>query len=81
MNNCIEYCSLYQMNNHLNEYYGFWFELNIELNHFLAQFNENCILETYSHCYISLREACPMDKLFQLVFGKLSLTHSAIPLF
>ena len=70
-----------EMDNLLNILSEFCFELNIELNHFLAQFNENLILETYSHCYISLRKACPMDKLFQLVFGKLSLTHSAIPLF
>ena len=28
------------MNNFLNEYFGFYFELNIELNHLLARFNE-----------------------------------------
>ena len=29
------------MNMFLNEYPGFCFELNFELNHFLARFNEN----------------------------------------
>ena len=28
------------MNIFLNEYFGFCFELNFELNHFLARFNE-----------------------------------------
>ena len=31
---------LYWMNIFLNEYFGFCFELNFELNHFLARFNE-----------------------------------------
>ena len=34
MNNSIEYSGLYWMNIFLNEYSGFCFELNFELNHF-----------------------------------------------
>ena len=34
MNNSIEYSGLYWMNIFLNEYFGFCFELNFELNHF-----------------------------------------------
>ena len=34
MNNSIEYSELYWMNIFLNEYFGFCFELNFELNHF-----------------------------------------------
>jgi len=30
---------LFELNNFLNEYFWFNFELNIELNHFLARFN------------------------------------------
>ena len=33
------------MNNFLNEYFGFWFELNFESNHFEARFNEKMFFE------------------------------------
>ena len=36
------------MNNFLNEYFGFYFELNIELNHFLARFNEKMNIQNVS---------------------------------
>ena len=53
MNNSIEYSGLYWMNIFLNEYFGFCFELNFELNHFSARFNEKmnfskCIAHPYS---------------------------------
>ena len=34
------------MNIFLNEYFGFCFELNFELNHFLARFNEKMNFQT-----------------------------------
>ena len=36
------------MNNFLNEYFGFSFEWNIELNHFLARFNEKMNIQNVS---------------------------------
>ena len=36
------------MNDLLNEYVGFYFELNIELNHFLARFNEKMNIQNVS---------------------------------
>ena len=36
------------MNIFLNEYFGFYFELNIELNHFLARFNEKMNIQNVS---------------------------------
>ena len=36
------------MNNLLNEYLRFNFELNIELNHFLARFNEKMNFQSVS---------------------------------
>ena len=36
------------MNNFLNKYFGFYFELNIELNHFLARFNEKMNIQNVS---------------------------------
>ena len=36
------------MNNSLNEYFGFYFELNIELNHFFARFNEKMNIQNVS---------------------------------
>ena len=36
------------MNNFLNEYSGFSFEWNIELNHFLARFNEKMNIQNVS---------------------------------
>ena len=36
------------MNNFLNEYFGFCFELNFELNHFSAQFNEKMNFQNVS---------------------------------
>ena len=36
------------MNNLLNEYFGIESELNIELNHFLAQFNEKIYVQNIS---------------------------------
>ena len=36
------------MNNFLNVYFGFYFELNIELNHFLARFNEKMNIQNVS---------------------------------
>ena len=37
------------MNIFLNEYFGFWFELNFELNHFSAQFNEKMNFQNIPH--------------------------------
>ena len=37
------------MNIFLNEYFGFCFELNFELNHFLARFNEKMNFQNVSH--------------------------------
>ena len=36
------------MNIFLNEYFGFWFELNFELNHFSARFNEKINFQNVS---------------------------------
>ena len=36
------------MNIFLNEYLGFWFELNFELNHFSARFNEKMNFQNVS---------------------------------
>ena len=36
------------MNIFLNEYFGFWFELNFELNHFSARFNEKMNFQNVS---------------------------------
>ena len=36
------------MNNLLSEYFGFYFELNIELNNFLARFNEKMDIQNVS---------------------------------
>ena len=48
MNNSIEYSGLYWMNIFLNEYFGFSFELNFELNHILARFNEKMNIQNGS---------------------------------
>ena len=37
------------MNIFLNEYFGFCFELNFELNHFLARFNEKMNFQNVSN--------------------------------
>ena len=37
------------MNIFLNEYFGFCFELNFELNHFLARFNEKMNFQNVSY--------------------------------
>ena len=37
------------MNIYLNEYFGFCFELNFELNHFSARFNEKMIFQNVSN--------------------------------
>ena len=37
------------MNIFLNEYFGFWFELNFELNHFSARFNEKMNFQNVSY--------------------------------
>ena len=37
------------MNIFLNEYFGFCFELNFELNHFSARFNEKMNFQNVSH--------------------------------
>ena len=37
------------MNIFLNEYFGFCFELNFELNHFSAQFNEKMNFQNVSN--------------------------------
>ena len=49
MNNSIEYSGLYWMNIFLNEYFGFCFELNFELNHFSARFNEKMNFQNVSY--------------------------------
>ena len=49
MNNSIEYFGLYWMNIFLNEYFGFCFELNFELNHFSARFNEKMNFQNVSN--------------------------------
>ena len=49
MNNFIEYSGFCCMNIFLNEYFGFWFELNFELNHFSAQFNEKMNFQNVSN--------------------------------
>ena len=36
------------MNIFLNEYFGFWFELNFELNHFSARSNEKMNFQNIS---------------------------------
>ena len=42
------------MNIFLNEYFGFWFELNFELNHFSARFNEKMNFQNVSYRAIIL---------------------------
>ena len=49
MNNLIEYSGLYWMNILLKKYSGFCFELNFELNHFSARFNEIMNFQNVSH--------------------------------
>ena len=55
MNNFIEYSGLYWTNIFLNEYFGFCFELNFELNHFSARFNEKMNFQNVPHTPIWLR--------------------------
>ena len=50
------------MNIFLNEYFGFCFELNFELNHFLAKFNEKMNFQNVSNrATWRIRGAC-IDK-------------------
>ena len=42
------------MNNFLNEYFGFCFELNFELNHFWAKFNEKMNFQNVSNRAMSM---------------------------
>ena len=49
MNNFIEYTGFCWRNIFLNEYFGFWFELNFELNHFSARFNEKMNFQNVSN--------------------------------
>ena len=71
MNNFIEYSGLYWMNIFLNEYFGFCFELNFELNHFSARFNEKMNFQNVSN-RASLRSIGPSSqKLWpKLIFGR-----------
>ena len=48
MNNFIEYSGLRWMKIFLNKYFGFCFELNFELNHFSARFNEKMNFQNVS---------------------------------
>ena len=63
------------MNIFLNECFGFWFELNFELNHFSARFNEKMNSQNVSptprmvmrkHMMIFLKNGC---KLFDSTLG------------
>ena len=54
------------MNNFLNEYFAFGFELNIELNPFLARFNEKINIQNVSARATSVSEKpLSADKKFQ----------------
>ena len=64
------------MNIFLNEYFGFWFELNFELNHFSARFNEKMNFQNVSPTPTSRRQISrklfsPMKfiRAITLVFG------------
>ena len=57
------------MNIFLNEYFGFWFELNFELNHFWAKFNEKMNFQNVSNRAraLSSRFLLLVGRLFQVV--------------